>query len=88
MDELRHRGPSTQADLARITGVSAPTSSKAILLQEMGLLEPASTQGRPAILYRLATRTAIGSSRASARTQATSSGKVTAMSVATMKTAA
>ena len=63
VDELRHRGPSTRADLARITGVSAPTSSKAILeLQEMGLLEPvpepASTKGRPAILYRLATRTA------------------------------
>ena len=63
VDELRHRGPTTRADLARITGVSAPTSSKAILeLQEMGLLEPvpepASTRGRPAILYRLATHTA------------------------------
>ena len=61
VEELRQRGPSSRADLARITGVSAPTSSKAILeLQEMGLLEPvaepASTKGRPAILYRLATQ--------------------------------
>lgn len=62
VEELRQRGPSSRADLARITGVSAPTSSKAILeLQEMGLLEPvaepASTKGRPAVLYRLATQT-------------------------------
>lgn len=63
LDEIRAHGPSSRGHLARVTGVSAPTSSKVISeLGETGLLEEVeeaeATGGRPSRLYRLATTTA------------------------------
>ena len=64
LDTLRATGPTTRADLARATGISAPTISKAIAsLLDLGVVEetdPAAsaTAGRPARRLRLATRSA------------------------------
>lgn len=63
LDELRKHGPSTRADLSRITGVAAPTSSNIIAdLLTIGLLEETdartAVKGRPGRVFRLATNTA------------------------------
>lgn len=62
VDQLRVTPTMTRAELTRITGVSSATSSSIIAhLQEIGIIEaldhPASTSGRPATLFRLATQT-------------------------------
>jgi len=59
LDELRRLGPSTRADLSRVTGVAAPTSSNIIAdLLEIGFLEQTETRiaakGRPGKVFRLA----------------------------------
>lgn len=59
VDALRDKGALTRADLTRITGVSAATSSKVIIeLTDLNLIEaldePALTHGRPGKLFRLA----------------------------------
>jgi len=63
LDELRRRGPSTRADLSRVTGVAAPTSSNIIAdLLEIGFLEQienrAAAKGRPGKVFRLASDSA------------------------------
>lgn len=58
LEELRNSGPLTRADLTRITGVSAATSSKIIIhLENLGLIEELEsvsvTNGRPGKLFQL-----------------------------------
>jgi len=58
LEELRSSGPLTRADLTRITGVSAATSSKIIIhLEKLGLIEELEsvsvTNGRPGKLFQL-----------------------------------
>ena len=62
---LREKGPASRADLTRVTGISAPTISKAVAtLIQGGLLEECDrdvsdgTLGRPGKTLRLSTRTA------------------------------
>jgi predicted NBD/HSP70 family sugar kinase len=59
LEMLRDRGPCTRADLTRLSGLSAPTISKAVgSLLESGLLEEGApiqgAPGRPGTLMRLA----------------------------------
>lgn len=59
LDELRRLGPSTRADLTRVTGVAPPTSSSIIAdLLQAGYIETTegrpSAKGRPGIFFRLA----------------------------------
>lgn len=60
LETLQNEGPSSRAELTRLSGISAPTVSKAVTaLLELGLLEegdaPGATLGRPGRLLRLAT---------------------------------
>ncbi|WZO99275.1 ROK family transcriptional regulator [Isosphaeraceae bacterium EP7] len=59
LEVLRDHGPCTRANLTRLSGISAPTVSKAVgVLLESGLLEEGDSQmgaqGRPGTLIRLA----------------------------------
>lgn len=63
LELLQSNGPSTRADLTRLSGISAPTISKAIgALLESGLVEEGDVSsaalGRPGTVLRLATDTA------------------------------
>lgn len=60
---LHHRGPSSRADLTRLSGISAPTISKAVAsLLDAGLLEegpaPQGQLGRPGNVLKLASERA------------------------------
>jgi N-acetylglucosamine repressor len=64
LEEIRVRGPSTRAELTRVTGVAPPTSSSIIAdLLETGWLEQsddrASAKGRPGKVFRLASSSAM-----------------------------
>lgn len=59
-DLVRRHGQTSRADLTRLTGMSAPTTSKAVanllrrnLLEEVGTALPGS-MGRPVVVYQLA----------------------------------
>jgi N-acetylglucosamine repressor len=59
LELLQSRGPSTRAELTRLSGISAPTVSKAVgMLLESGLVEegepPPASPGRPGTVLRLA----------------------------------
>lgn len=63
LEEIRRHGPSTRAELSRMTGVAAPTSSNIIAdLLDLGYLEEAQgrapSKGRPGKVFRLARQTA------------------------------
>lgn len=63
LELLQASGPSTRAELTRLSGISAPTVSKAVgTLLEEGLLEegdaPAASLGRPGTVLRLARQSA------------------------------
>src|SRR5262245_3203803 len=63
LEILLQHGPSSRADVARYSGISAPTVSKAVAsLLDHGLLEEGASQqgafGRPGKLLRLATESA------------------------------
>jgi len=64
LETIQTHGPSTRAQLTRYTRISPPTMSKLIdQLVQSGLLEadpePVATSGRPAILFRLASQSAL-----------------------------
>jgi N-acetylglucosamine repressor len=59
LELLQSRGPSTRAELTRLSGISAPTVSKAVgMLLESGLVEegesPPASLGRPGTVLRMA----------------------------------